>query len=262
MRLCSTVLVVTDTSVGAVVKRNELHARRQRPVAVDLVDLGLDARHHVVGVQRPVHDHDRRDHIVFVVAAGLAEPRHIADIDLGDVLDRHRHAVRLRQHDFLDVADLVALGQIGSRRRLFKRPMPRMLTDCWPKLMVRPPTLILALPIALITCGKRDVVGVELVQIDLDLEFLGGAAPGVDLHDARDGQKPALQDPILDGAQIGQPEMRRPDDLIAIDFADQARALDLRRDVVRQADVLLQADRGLRERKIIIDSIVERDADE
>jgi len=32
--------------------------------------------------------------------------------------------------------------------------MPRMLTDCWPKLMVRPPTLMLALPIAVITWGS------------------------------------------------------------------------------------------------------------
>ena len=80
---------------GAVVERHELHARRQAAVAVDLLDLRLDARHHVVGVQRAVHDHDRRDHVVLVVAAGLAEPRHIADIDLGDVLHLHRHAVRL-----------------------------------------------------------------------------------------------------------------------------------------------------------------------
>ena len=58
---------------GAVVKRNELHARRQRPVAVDLFDLGFDARHHVIGVQRPVHHHDRRDHVV-VLIAGPALP--------------------------------------------------------------------------------------------------------------------------------------------------------------------------------------------
>ena len=122
--------------------------------------------------------------------------------------------------------------------------------------------MILALPIALITWGKGDVVSVELVQIDFDLEFLGGAAPGIDLDDARDGQEAALQDPILDGAKIGQPDVRRTCDLVTIDFADQARALNLRCDVVRQVDVLLQADRGLREREIIIDPIIERDANE
>ena len=94
--------------------------------------------------------------------------------------------------------------------------------------------------------GQGDAISIELVEVDLDLELLGGAAPGVDLDDARNGQKPALQDPILDGAKIGQPDVRRSYDLVTIDFADQARALDLRRDVVRQVDVLLQADRGLR----------------
>ncbi len=100
------------------------------------------------------------------------------------------------------------------------------------------------------------------MQIDLDVVFLGGAAPGIDLHHARHGEKPPLQDPILHGAQIGQTEMRRPDHLIAVDFADQAGALDLRRDVIRQADILLQIDRGLRQREIIIDAVLKHDAHE
>ncbi len=140
--------------------------------------------------------------------------------------------------------------------------MPRILTDCWPKLMVRPPTLTLALPTAPIICGQRDVVGVELVQIDLDLELLGRAAPGVDLNDAGNGQQTALHDPILDRAQIGQSEMRRAGHLIAIDFADQARALNRRHRIARQIDILLQADRGLREREVIVDPVIESDAHE
>ena len=119
-RLCRTVVVVTRHQRGAVVERNELHSRRQRAVAVDLVDFRLDARHHVVGVQRPVHHHDRRDNVVLVVAAGFAEPRDIADIDLRDVLDLDRHAVRLRKHNILDVVDLVALGQIVGAAAVHK----------------------------------------------------------------------------------------------------------------------------------------------
>ena len=102
---------------GAVVERNDLHPRRQRAVAVDLFDLALDARHHVVGVQRPVHHQDGRDHVVFVVAAGLAEPRHVADVDLRHVLDLDGHAVELRQRNVLDVVDLVALRQVACCRR-------------------------------------------------------------------------------------------------------------------------------------------------
>ena len=100
------------------------------------------------------------------------------------------------------------------------------------------------------------------MQIDVDVVFLGGAAPGVDLHDAGNGEQAPLQYPILHRAQIGQPEMRRPDHLIAVDFANEARALDLRHHVVRQVDVLLQIDRGLRQREIIVDVVLEHDADE
>ena len=81
----------------AVVIGHELDPRRQRAVVVDLLDLGSNARHHVVGVQRAVHDDDGGDDIVLVVAAGLAEARHVADGNLGDVFDKDRHAVRLAE---------------------------------------------------------------------------------------------------------------------------------------------------------------------
>src|ERR1019366_8046395 len=72
---------------------------------------------------------------------------------------------------------------------------------------------------------------VEFMQIDLDVVFLGSAAPGIHLYDAGNGQQAPLQYPILDGAEIGQTEMRRSDDLIAVDFADQTASLNLRRDI-------------------------------
>ena len=100
------------------------------------------------------------------------------------------------------------------------------------------------------------------MQIDVDVVLLGRAAPGVELHDAGNGQKPPLHHPVLDRAQIGQSEMRRTGHLIAVDFADQAGGLDLRRDVVRQADVLLQVDGGLGESEVVVDAIIERDANE
>src|SRR6516164_8065163 len=52
------------------------------------------------------------------------------------------------------------------------------------------------------------------------------------------------------------------DDLIAIDFADQAGALDGWRDIVRKTDVLLQIDLSLREREIVIDPVLKYDANE
>ena len=89
-----------------------------------------------------------------------------------------------------------------------------------------------------------------------------GAAPAVDLHDAGNGRQAAQHDPVLHGAQIGQAEMRRPDHLVAIDLAHQARLLDLRHLVVRQRDVLLQAERRLGVGEIIVDAVFEGDADE
>jgi hypothetical protein len=80
---------------------------------VYLVDLGLDARHHVIGVEGSAHDHDGQRNIVLVIAARDTQPRHVADGDLGDVLDLHRDAVELGKDNILDVVDLPTVGQIG-----------------------------------------------------------------------------------------------------------------------------------------------------
>src|SRR5262249_31558225 len=106
------------------------------------------------------------------------------------------------------------------------------------------------------------VVGVELVQIDFDLEFLGGPAPGDDLDDAVDGQEAALQDPVLNRAQIGQSEVWGPHYLIAENLADQARALDRGLHIVRKIDPLLQAQSGLRVSEIVINPVLEHDWNE
>ena len=52
--------------------------------------------------------------------------------------------------------------------------------------------------------------------------------------------------------------MRRPDDLVAVDLADEARLLNLRDLIARQIHVLLQAERRLRIGEVIIDAVLER----
>src|SRR5215468_9816253 len=59
-----------------------------------------------------VHHQNRRDCIVVAVAASFAEPRHITDIDAGDVLDLDRHAVDLAAHDVLNVLDAAAKDEV------------------------------------------------------------------------------------------------------------------------------------------------------
>src|SRR6202030_4475329 len=58
------------------------------------------------------------------------------------------------------------------------------------------------------------------------------------------------------------PEVRWSDQLITVDFADQAGRLDLRRNIAGETDVLLEVDGCLREREIVIGAILEDDADE
>src|SRR5580658_4883913 len=96
----------------AIVVGQDLDPGGQAAVAVHLVDFGLDARHDLVGVVGAPHDDDRGDDVVLAIAPGDAEPRHIADIDPGHVLDPNRHAIDLGKDDILDVVDLVPLGQI------------------------------------------------------------------------------------------------------------------------------------------------------
>src|SRR5450631_2470866 len=202
----------------AFVKRDDLHPGRQAAVGIYLFHLRGDAGGNVVGVQRAVHHQDRRHHVVFLVAAGLAEPGHIADVDPGDVLDLHGNAVDLAENDVLDVADVVALGQIRRSAAVDQTDaadVDRLLAD----IDGAPAHVDVRVGDGADDLGYGDVVGVELVQVDFDLVFLGGAAPGVDLNDAGYRKKPALQDPVLDGAQIGQSEMRRSDHLVAIDLA-------------------------------------------
>ena len=171
---------------GAIVEGHKLDAGRQCPVAVDLVDFRSHARDDVVGMQRAVHDDDRRDDVVFLVAAGLAKARHVADRNLGHVADKHRYTVGLPKQDGLDVLHPVALRQIGGASAVHETDAPnvdRLLTD-----IDGPPADI---DIRIADRGddlrQGDLIGLEFARIDINVVFLGRATPGIDLHDSRDG---------------------------------------------------------------------------
>ena len=80
---------------AAIVIGDDLNARRQASIAVELFDLGLDARDDVVGMLGPSHHHNRGRDIVFVVPAPDSKARHIADGNARDILDLDRKTVRL-----------------------------------------------------------------------------------------------------------------------------------------------------------------------
>jgi len=69
----------------------------------------------------------------------------------------------------------------------------------------------------------------------------------------RKSQETTRDDVILQRAQIGQTKIRRPDELVTVDFTDHAGLLNMRDLVARQVDVLLQADRRLREGEVEVD---------
>src|SRR5215470_5510744 len=103
------------------------------------------------------------------------------------------------------------------------RPTPRMLADV--------DRAASDVDVGVAKSGQElwqgDAVGVELVEIDFDIVRLGRAAPGYHLDHSGNRQQPALHDPVLKRTKIGQAQVRRPDQLIAVDFADQARALNV-----------------------------------
>jgi len=167
----------------------------------------------------------------------------------------------LSQHDILDVLDPVALRHITGATAIEETDTPDVH-----RLLPKTDRASAHIAIGVADCGEHlrycDVVGVELVQIDVNLEFLSSPAPGDDLDDTFDGQEAALDDPVLNCAQIGQAKVWRPHHLIAENLADQARALDRWLHIVRKVDPLLQAQSRLRVSEIVIDPILEHDSNE
>ncbi len=235
---------------GAIVVGLDLDAGGQGAVAIDLLDLGLDACNHLIGLQGPVHHHDGGDHVVLVVASGFAQPWREADLDLGDILDLHRYAIVLRQDDILDILDVL------------DQPDPANIDRLLAEVDRAPAHVDIGVAERRDHLWQRDVVGLQLVQVGVDVVFLGRAAPAHHLHHARHGLQPPLQHPVLQRAQIGQAEVRRSLELVAVDLPHQAGGLDLRLHIVWQADVLLQAERRLRVGKVVVDAVPEGHAHE
>src|ERR1700742_5095978 len=99
---------------AAIVIRNDLHAGRQAAVGVQPLHLRMNARKDFVGMLGASHHHDGGGDVVIMVPARDAEPRHVADRHIGDVLDLDREPVGLGQDDVLDGLHMVAVGGVGG----------------------------------------------------------------------------------------------------------------------------------------------------
>ena len=89
----------------AVVERHHLHARRQAAVGVERIDRRMHAADDVHRPFELLHEDDAEDHVGLVVAPRDPQPRRVADLNSRDVRQQDRHAVALREHRLLDIAD-------------------------------------------------------------------------------------------------------------------------------------------------------------
>src|SRR6516225_3811334 len=244
---------------GAVVIGHDFDPRRQTAIGVQSLDLLMNPGNDVVGVLGSSHHDDGCHNIVVAISAGNAEARHVTDRNVCDVLDLDGQAARLGQDDVFDVLHVVTI-----RHNLVAAAIDQPDAADIDRLLPDRDFAAADIDVGVSERGNKlrhsDIVRFELLQVGVDIELFGGSAPGIDLGHAGNSEQAARDDIVLQGAQIGQPEMRRPDDLVAVDFADQARCLDGRDQVARQGDILLQTDRSLGEREVIIDTISEGDA--
>jgi hypothetical protein len=204
---------------AAVVVGNDLNARRQAAVLVEFLDFGLHLREDVVSVLGAPHHHDGGGNIIVAVSPRDAEARHMADRNGRDILDLDRQAVGLRQNDVLNVLNPVALSHILGAARV-DEPDAADIDRLLPDRDLATADIDVAIPKRADQLRHGDVVGLELFQVRIDIELLGGATPGIDLRHSGNGEQAARDNIVLQGAQIGQPEVRRPDDLVAEDLAD------------------------------------------
>src|SRR6516165_8268276 len=115
-----------------------------------------------------------------MIATGDAQPRHVADVHLGHVLHLHPDAVELGENHVLDVVDLKTLGQVRIAAAI-EQPNPAYIHGLLAHRNFATADVDVGVPERADNLWDGNVVGVELVQIDVDIVLLGGAAPWIDL---------------------------------------------------------------------------------
>ena len=155
------------------------------------------------------HQHDALHDVVVLVEAGDAEPRLLADGDGGDVLDQHRIAAALRDHGVGEVVDRADQADAAHHGGL-RADIDGIAAD-----------IDVGIADGLQQLRQRQAVGDQLVEIDLQLIGLGLAAPAGDVDHAGHGAEAALQHPVLQRLEVEHAVVRRPDQPVAVDFADR-----------------------------------------
>ena len=214
--------------VLAVIDPLDADARRQDVRIVDALDFALDPLDRRHALLAATHQHDALDDVVIRIVAGDAEARLLPDRDGGHVTDQHRIAVALRQHRVAQVLDRANKPDAPHHRRL-RADIDGVAAD-----------IDVAVVQRLQQLRQGQPIGNELVEIDLELECLGLAAPSDDVDDSRHRAEAALQHPVLQGLEIEHAVAGGTDQPVAEDFADRTDRRNLRLRVVRQRRNLRQ----------------------
>ena len=172
----------------AVVERHDPHAGWK--AGLDLGDARLDASNHRVRVA-PVRATTTPPTASCVPFTSDATRKASPDLDVGDLVDVHRHAVRRRTTIF-EVVD--GLHQADASH---DQPGPVRLDD-----------VAADVEIAVADGGnhraRRQAVGLQPVRIDVDLILLHHPADGGDFGHTRNGIELIADEPVLKAPKLAQ----------------------------------------------------------
>ena len=210
--------------VGAVVERLDRDALGQ--AALEPGDLLLDVADDPPRVLADEHHHQPGDDLALAVAGHQPGADHRRGVDLGHVGDRHGDAVALVDDDRGDVGHVVRLALAADVPRL---PLVHEVAAA---------DVGVVHPQRVEDVGHRQVVGPELVGVELDLVGLQLAAVRVDLGHA--GHAPQLvgDEPVEDRPQLHRRDARLAGrlDLELEDLAQRRRDRPERRGAVAPRD--------------------------
>ena len=174
---------------GSIVGRYDFHTRRHR--LPNLVQLRLHALDDIQGVLAKTHHDDAADDFASAIEVRNASPDVRSQPDLRNVPHTNRRATRVgAQRHLLEVGDR---GQIAATTNHVLAPG---------KLQEPPFDVVVAHLDRVDDVFDADVVGGQLVRIEVHLVLLDEAADACDLCDARHGCEPVAEMPVLEAAEL------------------------------------------------------------
>ena len=174
---------------GAVIERDDLHARRQ--AWLDLSDARLHRIDHDLGIDARACDDHTADRLARAPDQ-RCDTKRVADLDVGDLLDVDRCAIRGAHDNLLDV---VHRGDQADASH--DQPGAVGLQDVAPDIDV-------ALTHGGHDRAQRHFVLAQAIRIDVDLVLLDEAADGCHLGHARDRIELIAHEPVLERPQFSK----------------------------------------------------------